>query len=94
MRRLLLHTAAFWLMWRVQQEIPKTAALASAEFTTLRVRLLKFAARIIETASRIRVASAYIFRTIVLPERSPTTQIDRAQVSMVYTTSSPQRMGT
>ena len=98
MRRLLLHTAAFWLMWRVQQEIPKTAALASAEFTTLRVRLLKFAARIIETASRIRVASACpdadIFRTIVLPERSPTTQIDRAQVSMVYTTSSPQRMGT
>jgi len=70
--RLILHTAAFWLMWRVQQEIPKTAALATAEFSTLRVRLLKVAARVIETASRIRVAfasacpDAHIFRTVAL----------------------------
>ena len=70
--RLILHTAAFWLMWRVQQEIPKCTALATAEFATLRVRLLKVAARVIETASRIRVAfasacpDADIFRTIAL----------------------------
>ena len=70
--RLILHTAAFWLMWRVQQEIPKTAALATAEFATLRVRLLKVAARVIQTPSRIRVAfasacpDADIFRTIAL----------------------------
>jgi hypothetical protein len=70
--RLILHTAAFWLIWRVQQEIPKTAALATAEFATLRVRLLKVAARVIETASCIRVAfasacpDADIFRTIAL----------------------------
>lgn len=70
--RLILHTAAFWLMWRVQQEIPKLTALATAEFATLRVRLLKVAARVIETASRIRVAfasacpDADIFRTIAL----------------------------
>ena len=68
--RLILHTAAFWLMWRVQQAIPKTAALAVAEFATLRLRLLKVAARVIETASRIRVAFASacpdvdLFRTI------------------------------
>ena len=68
--RLILHTAAFWLMWRVQQAIPKTAALAVAEFATLRLRLIKVAARVIETASRIRVAfasacpDAYLFRTI------------------------------
>lgn len=68
--RLILHTAAYWLMWRIQQEIPKAAALATAEFATLRLRLLKVAARIIETASRIRVAfaSAYpdtaAFRTV------------------------------
>jgi hypothetical protein len=68
--RLILHTAAFWLMWRVQQVIPKTAALAVAEFATLRLRLLKVAARVIETASRIRVAfasacpDADLFRTI------------------------------
>jgi len=56
--RLILHTAAFWLMWRIQQEIPKAAALATAEFATLRLRLLKVAARVIETATRIRVAFA------------------------------------
>lgn len=68
--RLILHTAAYWLLWRVQQAIPKTAALAVAEFTTLRLRLLKVAARIIETTTRIRVAfasacpDAGLFRTI------------------------------
>ena len=56
--RLILHTAAYWLMWRVQQAIPKKAALATAEFATLRVRLLKIAARVIETSTRIRVAFA------------------------------------
>jgi hypothetical protein len=56
--RLILHTAAYWLMWRIQQAIPKAAALAMAEFATLRLRLLKVAARVIESASRIRVAFA------------------------------------
>jgi len=56
--RLILHTASFWLMWRIQQAVPKSATLAKAEFATLRLRLLKVAARIIETASRIRVAFA------------------------------------
>jgi hypothetical protein len=56
--RLILHTAAYWLLWRIQQAIPKATALATAEFATLRLRLLKVAARIMETASRIRVAFA------------------------------------
>jgi hypothetical protein len=56
--RLVLHTAAFWLVWRIQQAIPKASALARAEFATLRLRLLKVAARIIETARRIRIAFA------------------------------------
>ncbi|MER3439717.1 MAG: IS1380 family transposase [Chloroflexota bacterium] len=73
--RLILQTAAFWLMWRIQQEIPKAAALATAECATLRLRLLKVAARIIESASRIRVAfasacpDAAVFRTIALALR-------------------------
>jgi hypothetical protein len=68
--RLILHTAAFWLMWRIQQAIPKATALATAEFATLRLRLLKVAARVMESASRIRVAfasacpDAAVFRTI------------------------------
>jgi len=56
--RLILHTAAYWLMWRIRQTIPKAASLATAEFATLRLRLIKVAARVIETATRIRVAFA------------------------------------
>lgn len=56
--RLVLHTAAYWLMLAVRDAIPKIQDLAKAEFTTLRLRLLKIAARIIETKSRIRVAFA------------------------------------
>jgi hypothetical protein len=56
--RLVLHTAAYWLMLTVRDAIPKVQDLAKAEFTTLRLRLLKIAARITETKSRIRVAFA------------------------------------
>jgi len=56
--RLVLHTAAYWLMLTVRDAIPKPQPLASAEFTTLRARLLKIAARITETASRVRIAFA------------------------------------
>lgn len=70
--RLILHAAAYWLLWRVQQAIPKTAALAKTEFTILRLRLPKVAARIMESATRIRVAfasacpDADLLRAIVL----------------------------
>jgi len=53
--RLMLHTAAFWLMHTVRAAIPEGHALAKAEFNTLRLRLLKLAARVVEHASRIRV---------------------------------------
>ena len=56
--RLVLHTAAYWLMLAVRDAIPKPRELATAEFATLRIRLLKIAARIIETTSRVRVAFA------------------------------------
>jgi hypothetical protein len=56
--RLVLHTGAYWLMLKVRDAIPRPQPLATAEFTTLRVRLIKIAARIIETASRVRVAFA------------------------------------
>jgi Transposase DDE domain group 1 len=49
--RLVLHTAAYWLMLTVRDAIPKTRELATAEFATLRLRLLKIAARVVETAS-------------------------------------------
>jgi hypothetical protein len=56
--RLILHTAAYWLMLTVRDAVPKDHALAKAEFATLRLRLLKIGARIRETAHRVRVAFA------------------------------------
>lgn len=54
--RLILHTAAYGLMLTVRDAVPHMHPLARAEFTTLRLRLLKVAARVIETASRVRIA--------------------------------------
>ena len=56
--RLVLHTGAYWLMLAVRNAIPRPQPLAIAEFATLRLRLLKIAARITETASRVRIAFA------------------------------------
>jgi len=53
--RLVLHTAAFWLMATVRSAIPKTNPLAKAEFATIRERLLKVGARVIEHVARIRI---------------------------------------
>ena len=56
--RLILHTAAYWLMWKLRQVMPASAPLKNAEFATIRLRLIKVAARVVETASRIRIAFA------------------------------------
>ena len=54
----MLHTAAYWLTLTVRDAIPKVRELATAEFATLRLRLLKIAARVVETTSRIRPFAA------------------------------------
>jgi len=56
--RLVLHSAAYWLMLRVREVIPKAHSLACAEFATLRLRLLKLGVRVVETVSRVRLAFA------------------------------------
>jgi hypothetical protein len=56
--RLVLHTAAYWLLLKVRDTIPKPQPLAVAEFKTSQRRLIKIAARISETATRVRVAFA------------------------------------
>src|SRR5580765_4283385 len=53
--RLVLHTAAFWLMHGVRAAIPNTSPLANGEFATIRERLIKIGARVIEHIARIRV---------------------------------------
>jgi hypothetical protein len=56
--RLILHTAAYWLMRMIGDAIPNNQPLASADFSTIRLRLLKIAVRVKETASRVRLAFA------------------------------------
>jgi hypothetical protein len=56
--RLVLHTAAYWLLLTLRDRIPRPHELAGAEFATLRLHLLKVAGRAIETASRVRIAFA------------------------------------
>src|SRR6195952_278754 len=74
--RLILHTAAYWLMWAVRHAMPASATLRTAEFATIRLRLLKVAARVVETTSRIRIAfasacpDAALFRSIALNLRT------------------------
>ena len=45
-------------MLKLRDAIPRPQPLANAEFITVRMRLIKIAARITETASRVRVAFA------------------------------------
>ena len=69
--RLILHTAAYWLMRTIRDAIPTTEPLASGEFSTIRLRLLKIAVRVRETGSRIRLAfaancpNASLFRDLI-----------------------------
>ncbi len=70
--RLVLHTAAYWLMLAVRDAIPKNEPLAKAEFATIRERLFKIGARVIEHAARIRIhlptsfPEARLFRAVAL----------------------------
>ena len=77
--RLILHTAAYWLMRTIRDAIPSLEPLASGEFSTIRLRLLKIAVRVRETGSRIKLAfaancpNAALFRDpIGLPTPRPT----------------------
>jgi len=56
--RLILHTAAYWLLLDVRDQVPSWHPLRHSEFASIRLHLLKIAGRIVETASRIRVALA------------------------------------
>ena len=70
--RLILHTAAYWLMLSVRDAIQQTHPLAEAELNTLRERLIKIGARVIEHLARIRIQlptscpEGELFRAIAL----------------------------
>jgi hypothetical protein len=54
--RLLIHTAAYWLMHTLRGLAPKTSFWRDAQFDTVRLALIKVAARVIEMKTRIKLA--------------------------------------
>jgi hypothetical protein len=53
--RLILHTAAYWLLHTLRAAAPNRSTWKTEEFTTLRLRLIKIAARVVEGTAHIRV---------------------------------------
>jgi hypothetical protein len=53
--RLFLHAGAYWLMWGLRTSMPKRSIWRVAQFDTLRLRLIKVAARVVEMKTMIRV---------------------------------------
>jgi hypothetical protein len=53
--RLFLHAGAYWLMWGLRVSMPKRSMWRAAQFDTLRLRLIKIAARIVEMKTMIRI---------------------------------------
>ena len=66
--RLFLHAGAYWLMWGLRVSMPKRSMWRAAQFDTLRLRLVKIAARVVEMKTMIRVH---------LPTSCPTQEILR-----------------
>ena len=53
--RLFLHAGAYWLMWGLRVSMPRRSVWRLAQFDTLRLRLIKIAARVVEMKTMIRL---------------------------------------
>ena len=53
--RLMLHTGAYWLMWSLRRLMPARSSWRVAQFDTLRLRLLKLAARVVAWKTKVLV---------------------------------------
>jgi hypothetical protein len=53
--RLFLHAGAYWLLWALRAATPKRSAWRVAQFDTLRLRLVKIAARVVELKTQVRL---------------------------------------
>ncbi|KAA0675622.1 IS1380 family transposase [Roseomonas genomospecies 6] len=53
--RLFLHAGAYWLLWSLRAVMPKRSRWRVIQFDTLRLRLVKIAARIVEMKTQIKV---------------------------------------
>jgi hypothetical protein len=53
--RLFLHAGAYWLVWAFQQTVPKRSRWRTAQFDTIRLKLIKLGVRVEELKKAIRV---------------------------------------
>ena len=53
--RLFLHAGAYWIMWGLRVSMPKRSMWRVAQFDTLRLRLVKLAARVVEMKTMIKI---------------------------------------
>jgi Transposase DDE domain group 1 len=53
--RLFLHAGAYWIMWGLRASTPRRSMWRVAQFDTLRLRLIKIAARVVEMKTMIRI---------------------------------------
>jgi len=60
--RLFLHGAAHWLMWSLRTLMPRRSSWRTAQFDTLRLRMIKLAVRVVELKTQIKLH---------LPSRAP-----------------------
>jgi hypothetical protein len=65
--RLMLHTAAYWLMWSLRSLMPKRSTWRVAQFDTLRLRLLKLAAQVVTLKTRVmlHLSSACPYQSVL-----------------------------
>jgi SAM-dependent methyltransferase len=53
--RLFLHAGAYWLLWTMRNAMPRRSTWRVAQFDTLRLRLVKIAARVVEMKTQVRL---------------------------------------
>ncbi len=53
--RLFLHAGAYWMMWNLRALMPRRSSWRVMQFDTLRLRLMKIAARVVDLKSQIKL---------------------------------------
>jgi hypothetical protein len=53
--RLFLHAGAYWLLWSLRQAMPRRSTWRVLQFDTLRLRLIKIAARVVELKTQVKI---------------------------------------
>ena len=53
--RLFLHAGAYWLLWSLRRLMPQRSSWRVMQFDTLRLRIIKIAARVVELKTQVRI---------------------------------------